>query len=507
MITREFLLTIMKVAYLLDCYDVLLRQVKSNAVVSNKVILNELVKKEDDSYRIYKVTIIKREGTETVKVSNPKHSFHPEVQRLELKTLYQFKVFEDYIPKLKNLIEFTGETILFAAHQQRQNTFYVYEKCTVSEVNSKERFFLYCNQLLLEENQNIKLAIKENVFKLKSNLKIEHYIHKNQLAMETQLNNLIKQINPETNNELYQYSNQYTKIDCLKSIYYNLEKLLLFIEMEYNEYLNVNIMVPQRTVLMNEYAIKPKLDFVRDSLLAKEINQDLLKILFEPILLLSTINLQNKITYYQFNYATEYVLQLSQYLSDNPNQMADSEIINLLLDLNMNSFRFFDYQTNLILNELNRCETDVVSLELLYKQLKKFNQHNSKTKKSFIDKLPEIKVQICNWIEEEIEFINRKRNLENTQQGPIKNLQPTNKILLGLSVAQLGYFVNILMQAGIIKHGNQREIFRVIADNFKTNGTDNISIDSLSSKFYNVETSTKNVIKEKIIELLNLTKK
>jgi hypothetical protein len=149
----------------------------------------------------------------------------------------------------------------------------------------------------------------------------------------------------------------------------------------------------------------------------------------------------------------------------------------------------------------------VESLELLYKQLKKFNQHNSKTKKSFIDKLPEIKVQICNWIEEEIEFINRKRNLENTQQGPFKTLQPINKILLGLSVAQISYFVNILMKTGIIKHANQRDVFRMIAENFKTNGTDNISIDSLSSKFYNVETSTKNAIKEKIIELLNLSKK
>ena len=77
----------MKIAYLLDCYDVLVRQVKSNTTVSNKVILNELVKKEENSFRIYKVTIVKRDGTETVKVSLPKHSFHPEIQPLELKTI------------------------------------------------------------------------------------------------------------------------------------------------------------------------------------------------------------------------------------------------------------------------------------------------------------------------------------------------------------------------------------------------------------------------------------
>ncbi len=113
----------MKIAYLLDCYDVLLRQVKSNSTVSNKVILNELVKKEDDSYRIYKVTIIKREGNETIKISKPKHSFHPEIQSLELKTLFQFNEFENYIPRLKNLIEFTGETILFAGDPKTKTYF------------------------------------------------------------------------------------------------------------------------------------------------------------------------------------------------------------------------------------------------------------------------------------------------------------------------------------------------------------------------------------------------
>jgi hypothetical protein len=506
-LSQEFLSPTMKMSYLLDCYDVLLRQVKSNTAVSNKIILNELIKKEPNSYRVYKVSISKREGTETIKISKPKHSFHPEVSRLELKTIFNFNEFENYIPGLKNQIQFTGETILFAKEPQSQNTFFVYEKCAISELIPKERFFLYCNQLLMEENQSIKLAIKEKVFKLKTNIKIEHYIHKNQLAMETMLNSLIKIINPETNNELYNYSEQYDKTDCLKCIYLNLEKLLIFIEKEYNDYLNVNIKVPHRTVLMNDYAIKPKLDFVRDSLLAKEMNQELLKILFEPIILLSTINIQNKITYYQFSYATEYIMELSQLLADNQNHVEEEEICNWLMDLNMNSFRFLNFRTNLIEFKLNQCETDVERLELLYRKLKKFNQHRSSIKKSFINNLPPIKIQICNWIEEEIEFLNRKRNLEESNKEIIKPIDAKNKILIGLSVSQISYFINILMQVGIIKHTNHREVFRMISENFRTNVTDNISIDSLSSKFYNIETATKTSIKEKIIELLNISKK
>lgn len=95
----------------------------------------------------------------------------------------------------------------------------------------------------------------------------------------------MKLINPENNKDLYEYSKDYTKKDCLKNIYVNLEKLLVFIDREYNNYLNGNIKVPHRMVLMSEYTIKPKLDFVRDTLMSLELNQELLKIAFEPIIL------------------------------------------------------------------------------------------------------------------------------------------------------------------------------------------------------------------------------
>ena len=506
-ITLEFLLPTMKVAYLLECYDVILRHLNSVPTISKKNSFDLLSNFEADSYRIYHVTITKSEGNELITVTKPLHSFHPKVQKRELLSIFKFTGFEKYIPLLQNHIEFTGEAVYFASDIKRNNAFYVYEKCLITELNAKELFFLYCNISLIQENQNIKMAIKEKVFKLKSKLKIEHYIHKNQLAIESQLNRLIKQINPETNNELYVFSNRYDESDCLKTIYYNLEKLLVFIEKEYNSYLDVNIRVPHRTILMNEYAINPKLNFVRDSIMALEINPELLKILSEPLVKLSTINIQQQITYYQFNYASEYISELAELLQESPNGVTEVDLCKWLLELNMNSFRFFDYKTNLIQVELNECESDKERLEFLYKKLKKFNQHRIKIKKSFIDNLPEIKVQICNWIEEEIEFINHKLNLEGRNEKSIKTIEVKSKILIGLSVAQLSYFINILMQTGIINHTNQRDVFRLFAENFRTKATDNISIDSLSSKFYNVETTTKNAIKEKIIELLNFTKK
>lgn len=497
----------MKASYLLECYDVVLRLVNALTLFLNNDIIHELSKNENESYRVYEVAIIKKDDELKIKVSKPKHSFHPSVIKMELKSVFQFNEFEKYIPILRKQINFTGENILLAADLKNENIFYVYEKCSIYELSPNERLFLFCNQTLEQENQNIKLAFKEKIFNLNSKLKIEHFIQKNQLAIESQLIKLIKLINPENNKALYEYSNQYDKTDCLKCIYTNLEKLLVFIEKEYNDYLNVNIMVPVRTMLMKEYDIKPKLNFVRDSLLSMEMDQELLKILFEPLLQLSTINIQRQINYYQFNYALEYISELAQLIDDNQNEVSNKTLCNWLLDLNINSFNYFDYLTDQLKIEIDKCDSDYQKLEFLYKNLKKYNQHRSKIKKSFNSNLPEIKEQICSWLEEEIEFINKKINLDSLFATTPKTGENNPKILMDLSVAQISYFINILIQSGIIKHTNQREVFRMIADNFKTNVTENISIDSLSSKYYNVESSTKNVMKEKIIELLNLTKK
>lgn len=497
----------MEMSYLLKCYDALIRQINSSDPVNYKVGLDYFLKNETDSYRIYKVKTFVQNNIDDILVSKPIHSYHPSVQKLELKSLFYFQEFESFIPLLKSQIQFSADTLYFAVDPNSDNTFFVYEKCRVTELKSREIFFLYCSKFLYQENQNIKLAINEKVFKLKSELKIEHYIHKNQLAIESQLNKLIKLIDPNNNNDLYEFSDEYSKKDCLKTIYVNLEKLLVFIDREYNNYLNGNIMVPYRKVLMSEYTIKPKLDYVRDSLMSLELNQELLKIAFEPIILLATISIQNQITYYQFNYALEYISLLTELLQESVNDVDDTTLCNWLIELNVNSFRFFDYKTNLIQAELNSIDSENERLELLFKKLKKFNQHRFLINKALHEKLPKIKVQICNWIEEEIDFINRKRNLKDINTLNSKPEESNNKILLGLSVAQISYFTNILIQAGVIKHTNQREIFRMLSENYKTNVTDSISVDSISTKFYNVESNTKEAVREKIIELLNLTKK
>lgn len=496
----------MKISYLLECYDVVFHQTISPITISNKTIFEELSINEKNSYRIFEIEINKNKRNDNLEICQTFHSLHPQVQELELKSIFHFNEFVKYIPVLKSIIEFTGENIFFAKHLECPNKFYVYEKCSITEIPAMERNLLYTHQVLKNENLNIKRAIKEQVFKYKSNVKIEHFIHKIQLALECQLHLVIKHIEPKTKKELYEYSNKFDKIDCLKCQFSQLEKLLVFLEREYINYLNNKSMVPYRTVLIDEVEIASKVEYVRNSLLSMIIEKELLQIIFDPLLNLTNLYAQEKISYYQYNFSKKYVIDIAKFIYENPNGITQLEWCNWLLEMQVNTFNFFDYMTSILKMEFTNCDTEIEKLELMFHYLKFYNQSKNKLGVSYKENLPEIKFQIYTWLEEEIEFLSRKKELTRKIEHRNENNGNQNKIHLDLSVAQLAYVINLLIKIGLIKNNNLKEVLHIATELFKTDMTETISFDSLRSKYYNVETSTTEAVKVKIENLLNFMK-
>ena len=174
--------------------------------------------------------------------------------------------------------------------------------------------------------------------------------------------------------------------------------------------------------------------------------------------------------------------------------------------MNFNSLHFFEHLTFDILQKLEIQENNIQKIDTLYRELKNYNQKQIRNFTRYDQKLPSIKEQIINWLEEEIQYLHKIAKLETNQIQSVVYMDDKVKFLTVFSVAQLSCFFGLLLKSDIIKHSNHRDIFRFIAENFKTNSTDKISLDSISSKYYNIESNTKNSVREKIIELLNLAK-
>lgn len=492
----------MKPKYILENYDRILKEIKNPKIIFSNDLIPFLENFASESFLIYQVDFIKQDSTTKYVVKKPIHNLHPKATKINFKEADVTSEFEFFIPKILNELNIPENQISLRLCSKNENALYILKACEIEDLSQENRFFLYCYHSLKDENLKIKKINKERVFKLKSKKRIEQYIHRKQYALENLAHKLIKEINPSNASDLYQFSNNYDKIDCLKISYIYLEKLLRFIEKEYRNYLNVDIQIPYRSTLVKEFEITKKGKEVKSRLIEINLNDQLLKLAYEPLLKIATVNTKEKLTYYEFNYCSDFILTLHKQINSENN--SEETIKECLFDLNFNSLQFFKYLTFEILQELETQENNIKKINILYRFLKNYNQKQSRNTLKYKPNLPCLKEQIISWIEEEIEYLSKKMKLETNQA--ISNNEEKIKFLTGLSVAQLSYFFGLLMETGIIKHKNQTDVFRFISENFKTNNTEKISVDSIKVKYYNVESTTKNVLREKIIELVGLTK-
>lgn len=494
----------MKHKYILENYDRIVSKIKNPPIIFSNDLVPFLKKKPLESYFIYQVdfNIVNHEVKYTAK--KPIHNLHPRCGKIKFKPSGTTSTLDIHIPIVLKELNFSNKDVLCNWCAKRTTRLYILKSCEIEDLTQENRFFLYCYQTLKKENDKIKKVNKERIYNLKSKNKIEQHIHYKQQSLENLAHSLIKEINPKNYKQLSHFSDNYNKVDCFKIAYIFLEKLHRFIEKEYKNYLNVQRHLPYRSIFLKEYEITKKLSTVKSALLNSNINSQLLNIVYEPLLKISTINIKEKLTYYDFNYCSKFILEIHQLIENE--KISENALIDCFFYLNFNSLQFFKFLTDTILKSLENSKNNIKKIDCLYLSLKCYNQKQRINSLKYRTNLPSVQDQIVHWIEEEIAYLNRSLNLETKQFKIPPENEVNTKFISSLSVAQLSCFFGLLLDTEIIKHKNQTDIFKFIAQNFKTKNTDNISIDSLKVKYYNVESGTKKAIREKILELLALTK-
>ena len=497
----------MRQKYILEIYDKLINEIKYDEKTSISEIIDYLKNCSKHSHYLYKIKFSKKQGIIKYTCQKKVHNLHPYAPDFANSECETNPEFEKLVPIILKELNIPDSNLEFCwKDKNEKNIMVIKESCNLQDVPYENLHFLYCYHIVKNENRKIKGALNQTFFNLRKEEEIELYVHRKQFAIDNLSKSLIEVINPSNPSDIYSFSSDYNKIDCLKIIHLYLEKLLVFIEKEYRNFLNVNIHVPYRTLLVNERKIVDKLNFIKSRLLDCNINNNLLKLAYEPLLKIATIDIQEKITYNEFNYCCEYIKELYIHFQQNKEDIMESDIDEWLFDLNLNSLKYFNYKTNEILFKLNAIESDIDKIDTLYQILKGYNQRPRQSGIKFNKKLASIKEQVVGWIEEEIEYLSKKKDLGMINSPNSRNSEAKIKIQTNLSVADITFFFKILMITKMIIHKNNAEIFRFIADNFNTKSSTQISADSVKNNFYNSDTNSKLRIRPYIIELLNLTK-
>ncbi|WKN44287.1 hypothetical protein [Tunicatimonas pelagia] len=113
----------------------------------------------------------------------------------------------------------------------------------------------------------------------------------------------------------------------------------------------------------------------------------------------------------------------------------------------------------------------------------------------YLPTLPSLQEQVEGWLQEELAYRESLADEGSVPRAP--TAIPTN-----LSVSQWALLLRVMKEVGILKPQQQMDLFRTFGQILSTKRVSRMSIDSLQSKYYNVEDSTRSALQEKIHQML-----
>lgn len=434
-------------------------------------------------------------------------SFHPFLDDEFAPNLFMFGSEVQSIPvqiqKALNLNMASVKSIASVSNGDTITLYVTTEHKTIHMQTAEATYYYYCD-LLKMEIERLKLAIKDEVFEMLNFEQVDQFIQKNQRALIALSLEVMTSLQQQNYTDVYKINPDFTAFDILALVYIRLEQLLNFIETNYPRHLDKDLPLPKRTALFEINNTIPKLEFVMNGLSSANLNTELLALISEPLVKLITENHEVPVTYREINYSLCYLDAFYELLKriDGKLQDFESKAINLVYQVNLNSDTMFMHEIESISTSLQQLEGTEARLNFLHLSLKVANQRICRTDIAFDKSLPQLRSRVASWIDEEIEYIRKSSNLS---IQPVNESSPDKKPKLktNLTVAQLSLFFKIQTEVGIIPANNVGDLFSYLASNFSTSNAQQISYGSIRNKFYNPEQSSVDIVRTKIIEMLN----
>lgn len=164
-----------------------------------------------------------------------------------------------------------------------------------------------------------------------------------------------------------------------------------------------------------------------------------------------------------------------------------------LTDLNFNHLAFFRYRQEQISARLRGSQQ--ARLRSLREESAELRL-SAQCALSYDPQWPPLSSMLSDWVTEQINAIEREM-LPAPAKAIIKE-----KLFLNLSVAHLACMVKLFFEENLINSANLAEVFRFIAQNYRTKRQDTISPGSLSKEFYSTSQVTAAVVRDMLLKMV-----
>lgn len=366
-----------------------------------------------------------------------------------------------------------------------------------SQHHSKDESKSLTNVISLEK-ERIKSSFVQLAFSGTDDKQIERYFQNHQQALIRLTDQIqVLQGNKESEGE--------SSLQIMSSA---LEELLMFIEKHFTKYFDLSSKIPEsyKRVVANEF--ESKVRAIKKTFRSRKLNPELIDIILRPF---ESLYNDQFLSFKKLIFIRELHSELIIFKdTDYRDEQLESHMCTSIVYLNFNSIKLFNYCVKKIKNDYLERETLNEQLERLALHLKLVNQRQEKPGFYYKPGHKSIKVQLLEWITEEIIYLERKHQLSFIFKAE-KSYTPSQKIdfklLTDSSVPKVAYFVRILIETGLIKNQNVLEVIRFFANSVSTNRAGTISAESFRTKFYNTEDSAKAAVESDVLMLLDHIRK
>jgi hypothetical protein len=261
-------------------------------------------------------------------------------------------------------------------------------------------FISECRLLANTEKEKIKNRFTSVIFNPNSESLIEIYFRHHQTALVKLADTVFNYLQQKKAESIYRLTNKSLVINFYKEISRVPEELLQFIAENYPGYFNTAIKIPDAQKWRLAPEIKSNLKQIRAALRKTDLNEEILEITCEPIE--SLLSEKEEITYRELAYLKALINGLQHLINRENSSNINDHFSHLLLYLNYNRLRFFNYYIQELKETGDHFNTTHDQIDFYSLQIKLINQLPVKPGLIYKPGLPSIKEQIGNWICEEL---------------------------------------------------------------------------------------------------------
>ncbi len=286
------------------------------------------------------------------------------------------------------------------------------------------------------------------------------------------------------------------------SLYYaSLEELLMLIERHFAKYFDQDVKAPEGYITNMKKEARVMLFRFHRQLAQAHADPHLTDCILHVFKKILQANEKSRITYRNVLYLREVQKELNALLTRPlPIQDIHEELRQIMWYLNYNAAKVFTYYTAYINQQVQTANTPQEKIEQLSFIQKKLNQLRVKPNLQYNPETPSLKSLLNNYLSEELDYLVKVNHGHKTRllERPLKGF----KLKSQASVSQVAYMLRVLMETNILLNENVSEIMAFVVQVLNTPKSESISYSSIRSKYYDVESGTKESVRKMLLEMV-----